>query len=97
MSELGVTVKTPQDIKIIAYTDSESCIGMSKNPVNHKRNKHIMLKYHYIRHMIEDDEAQLRKVRAADNPADLFTKAIRTVKLFHHLRNIIFQADISKR
>ena len=97
LSELGVTVKTPQDTKIIAYTDSESCIGMSKNPVNHKRNKHIMLKYHYIRHMIEDDEAQLRKVRAADNPADLFTKAIRTVKLFHHLRNIIFQADISKR
>ena len=28
---------------LIIYTDSSACIGMSKNPVNHKRNKHIML------------------------------------------------------
>ena len=64
---------------------------MSKNPINHKRNKHIMLKYHFIRHMVEKEEAKLIKVRAENNPADIFTKAPRTVKLFVFLCNIIFQ------
>jgi hypothetical protein len=86
--ELGIEDKQ-QTLKI--YTDSESCIGMSKNPINHKRNKHIMLKYHWIRQATENKEIKLLKISAAENPADLFTKAVKTVKIFNILREIIFK------
>jgi len=76
------------------YTDSESCIGISKNPVNHKRNKHIQLKYHYVRQAVQDNELHLIHIPAVDNPADIFTKVLRTVKQFVKLRDLIFSLPL---
>ena len=76
------------------YTDSESCIGISKNPVNRKRNKHIQLKYHYVRQAVQDNELILIHTPAVDNPADIFTKVLRTVKQFVKLRDLIFNLPL---
>ena len=74
---------------MICYSDSEACIGMSKNPINHKNNKHIMTKYHWVRITVDQGEAKILKVHTNDNPADLFTKTIRTVKQFEALRSLV--------
>ena len=34
---------------ITLYMDSKSAICLAKNPIYHKRNKHIDIKYHWIR------------------------------------------------
>ncbi|KAG4036652.1 hypothetical protein PC123_g27778 [Phytophthora cactorum] len=35
--------------ELMIREDNQSCIKMTKNPVNHGRAKHIDIKYHHIR------------------------------------------------
>ena len=49
-----------------------------------------MLKYHFVRIAVEDGELELKYVPATDNPADILTKALKTVKLHNYMTNIIF-------
>ena len=68
----------------IIYEDNEACIAQSKNPVNHKRSKHILLKYHYLRQLAEDKIVCLEYIQTADQIADIFTKPL-APKLFQQL------------
>jgi hypothetical protein len=35
------------------HCDNQSCVKLSKNPVFHDKSKHIEIKYHYIRDMVQ--------------------------------------------
>ena len=35
------------------YCDNQSCVKLSENPVFHDRSKHIEIKYHYIRDIVQ--------------------------------------------
>ena len=35
------------------YSDNQSCVKLLENPVFHDKSKHIELKYHYIRDMVQ--------------------------------------------
>ena len=35
--------------KVVVFSDSQSAIHLSKNPVYHERTKHVDVKYHYVR------------------------------------------------
>ena len=41
------------------FCDNQSCIKLSKNPVFHNKSKHIEIKYHYIRDMVESGAVKL--------------------------------------
>jgi hypothetical protein len=41
------------------WCDNQSCIKMIENPVFHDRSKHIEIKYHYIRDMVEKGAVKL--------------------------------------
>ena len=47
--------QTLQDIKVVfeepttIYCDNTSAISLSKNPIEHSKEKHIPIKYHYLR------------------------------------------------
>ncbi|GJR78231.1 retrovirus-related pol polyprotein from transposon TNT 1-94 [Tanacetum coccineum] len=47
----------------------------------HKRTKHIDIRYHWIRDVIEDGMLELNKVHTDDNASDMFTKAVAREKL----------------
>jgi hypothetical protein len=38
---------------IVIHCDNQSCVKLSKNPVFHDKLKHIEIKYHYIRDMVQ--------------------------------------------
>ncbi|KAE8695859.1 U-box domain-containing protein 31 [Hibiscus syriacus] len=66
---------------IVLYCDSQSAIHLAKNPSFHSRTKHIQLRYHFIRSLLEDGILKLEKISRAQNPADMLTKAVTTDKL----------------
>jgi hypothetical protein len=47
-----------------------------RNPVHHRRTKHVDVKYHYIRQAEAAGIVLVLKVPTLDNRADLFTKSL---------------------
>ena len=61
---------------------------LAKNSVFHAKTKHIDVKYHFIRDMIEDKLLKLVKVHTNDNPAELMTKVL-PLERFAHCRALL--------
>ena len=70
------------------YCDSQSAIHLAKNQVYHARTKHIDVRFHFVREIIEEGKICLQKIKTADNPADMMTKVVTTIK-FEHCLNLI--------
>lgn len=58
------------------YCDNLSAINISKNPIQHSRTKHIDIRYHFIRDLVEDKVVALEHVATENQLADIFTKAL---------------------
>ena len=76
LSELGMQQKD-----CVLYCDNQSAVHLAKNPVFHSRTKHIQMRYHFIRELINDGTLNLKKILGTKNPADMFTKVVTTEKL----------------
>jgi hypothetical protein len=68
----------------VIWEDNQAAIAMSKNPVQTKRNKHMLLKYHYLRDLVESNIIRLEYIETGDQVADILTKATPT-RIFTHL------------
>ena len=69
----------------ILYVDNESAVKLIKNPVLHKRTKHIEVRYHFVREKYEEKVFDVKGVSTENQLADIFTKALPKVK-FENLR-----------
>ena len=65
------------------YCDNMSTIAMTKNPVFHSRSKHIELRHHFIRKLVEDGEIELKFCGTDEQIADVFTKALPREKFYY--------------
>ena len=63
------------------FTDSQSAIHLAKNLALHSKTKHIQLRYHFIRSVLEDGQLKLEKIHTNDNPVDMLTKVVTWEKL----------------
>ena len=67
------------------FCDSQSAICLAKNQVHHSRTKHIDVRFHFIREIVEEGDVLLQKIPTADNPADMLTKVVSGIKFKHCL------------
>ncbi|KAL5757076.1 hypothetical protein ACOSQ2_021822 [Xanthoceras sorbifolium] len=65
----------------VLYCDSQSAIHLSKNQTFHSRSKHIDVRYHWIRDVLENKLLQVEKIHTNDNGADMMTKNLPREKL----------------
>ncbi|KAJ0802818.1 putative RNA-directed DNA polymerase [Helianthus annuus] len=72
LSELGYKQEEATEI----YCDNESAIFMSKNAAFHSRSKHIDIKFHYIKSMVDSKQIKLKPCKTEDQIADLLTKPL---------------------
>ena len=61
---------------VVMYCDNTSAINISKNPVMHSKTKHIAIKYHFLRELVQDKEVRLKYVNTKEQIVDIFTKAL---------------------
>lgn len=76
LDELGMRQK-----ENVLHSDSQSAIHLAKNSAYHARTKHIGLRYHFIRSLLEDEVLKLEKNLGSRNPADMLTKTVTVDKL----------------
>ena len=58
---------------------------MAKNPIYHKRSKHIDVRLNLIRDIIEGNVFSIKKIATPDNPVDMLTNPLLTEKFKHSL------------
>lgn len=66
-----------EDGPTLIYCDNISAIKLSNNPVLHGRSKHIDVKYHFLRDLMNDGVINRVYCRSEDQIADILTKPLK--------------------
>jgi hypothetical protein len=75
-------LRCPVNIATIAFCDNISSVYMSRNPVHHRRTKHIELDIHFVREKVAIGELRVTHVPSARQLADVFTKGLPSTLFF---------------
>ncbi|KAI3692791.1 hypothetical protein L6452_32614 [Arctium lappa] len=86
IEDLGVVPTILDPIEILC--DNEGTIILAKEPKSHKRTRHILRKFHYVRKVVEDRNIIISRVDSSRNLADPFTKPLPHTKHDAHTRSI---------
>ena len=65
------------------FCDSQSTIHLTKNQIYHERTKHIDVRMYFIHDVTTRGDVLVEKIATFDNPADVMTKALPSVKFKH--------------
>ena len=91
LRELGILIVDPIKLNM----DAKSAIALAKNPMHHKRSKHIDIKYHWLReHTYENGTVNPEHCATEDMVADIMTKALAADLHTKHAKNITGYGDV---
>jgi hypothetical protein len=81
------------------HCDNKSCVKLSNNHVFHDRSKHIEIKYHYIRDMVQRKTIQVQYLPTNEQIANIFTKLFAKTKFeyFRERLGLVENFSLSKR
>ena len=65
----------PQDTMCI-FCGNTSAINLSKNLIQHSKSKHIEIRYHFIRDLVEERVVCLEFIHTDNQKTDIFTKPV---------------------
>ena len=65
----------PQDTMCV-FCDNTNAINLSKNLVQHSKSKHIEIRYHFIKDLVEDKVVCLEFIHTKNQKVDIFTKTL---------------------
>ncbi|GJX28379.1 retrovirus-related pol polyprotein from transposon TNT 1-94 [Tanacetum coccineum] len=69
--ELGVNLRS-----VVMNCDNQGAIHLLRNAMFHERTKHINVRYHFIREIVESKEIEVAKIGTKDNVVNAFTKVV---------------------
>ena len=85
MKQMLADYDVGQDVMTL-FCDNISAINISKNPVQHSKTKHIEIRHHFIRDLVEEKKIKLEYIHTEKQLADIFTKAL-DANRFENLRS----------
>jgi hypothetical protein len=75
------------DLTIIPC-ENQSCVNLSENPVFHDKSKHIEIKHHYIRDMVQRKTVHVHYLSTHEQIAYIFTKPLAKSKFEYFCEKI---------
>jgi hypothetical protein len=70
------------------FCDNDAASRLAEDQTGHPSVKHIRVKFHSVRQLVEEEEFKVNRVRSADNTADILTKPLGRSD-FLHLRQYL--------
>lgn len=71
---------SPVENPVLVNCDNQSAIELAKNVVFHKRSKHIDIKYHFTRELLDKSEIKIVYVNTDSMLSHIFTKTVPKIK-----------------
>ena len=71
LHDYGITHDT-----MCVFCDNTSAKNLSKNLVHHSKSKHIEIRYHFIRDLVEEKIVSLEFINTNNQKVDIFTKPL---------------------
>ena len=93
LTELSIEVRTP----ITIYVDNQSAIKISENDTAHHRTKHIDIRHHFIRDVINSGVIKLVWISTDKQLADIFTKALPAATYINIRDQLVHQCEQDKQ
>ena len=83
----------------VIHCDNQSCLKLSENLVFHDKSKHIEIKYHYIRDMVQRKAVHVQYLSTHEQVVDVFTKPLARTKFeyFHERLVLVENASLVER
>ena len=81
LQEFGVSIVEPTQI----FEDNQSCMRIAEEPRDHRRMKHVDIRFHFIRECIQNKTILPVYISTKEQVADIFTKGL-PAGPFLHLR-----------
>ncbi len=81
MADMGLIEK-----KVTIYEDNVGAMKLAENWESTKCTKHIDIRYHHIREMIENEEIEIMHIKSTNQPADAMTKSLPVMAFEKHKR-----------
>lgn len=82
--EMGIKIENPVTI----YEDNQACIKIAEEPREHKRMKHIDIKYCFIRDEIANGHMRIKYKPTTEQTADIMTKGLAKGLFIKHRNNL---------
>jgi hypothetical protein len=81
------------------HCDNQSCVKLSENLAFHDISKHIEIKYHYIRDMVQRKTIHVQYLPTHEQIADIFTKPLSKTKFeyFRERLGLVENASLAER
>lgn len=76
------------------HCDNTSAINISKNSVQHSRTKHIDIRHHFIRELVEEKTIEFEYISTDNQLADIMTKPLDSIR-FLALRKSVGVCTVS--
>jgi hypothetical protein len=71
MRDFGVSFE-----RVPLMCDNTSAISVAKNPVLHKKTRHVEGRHHFLRDHVEKGDIEMRYIDTERQLADIFTKPL---------------------
>ena len=98
IEELNLNILDKFSSPSVLFTDSQSAFCQAIDPGVKSKARHIDVRYHYIKDLIESSVILLKRVATEDNLADIFTKPLGKVKfieLCHRINIVDMESSMS--
>ena len=84
--EIKGEVTNPKPLTI--FCDNQGAIEITRNPKFHERTKHIDIKYHFVRSLVEDGKLNLSYIPSSEQVANITTKALSRDSHWKHVQGL---------
>jgi hypothetical protein len=85
VESIGLTVRLP----MILCADNTGSIQLANNWTSSGRTKHIDVRHHFLRELVERGIIKLVFVKTDENTADMFTKNLGRVSFNKHTKTLV--------